>query len=286
MTSRQASFTSLAGQAMLSTTRLFCNKSGSTSSGTSFYYQHKVGDANYLFLVTNKHVVRGAVSGSFRALRKKPDGTPDLGNSVDVAIPDMTEDWHGHPDDTVDIAVRSIAQLVTQSQASKEPLHMVFLDTNIVPSDEVLSGLSPVEQIMMFGYPNGLADEVNNLPIVRSGITASHPAVDFGGEPKFLIDASVFPGSSGSPVFIINQGSYATSGGITVGTRVLFLGVLASGHYREESGRITKAPAPVAEGEIPVIDQMIDIGVVYRSSLIAETISAVIAGTAPLVNQK
>mgnify|MGYP003291781313 CR=1 FL=1 len=45
-------------------------------------------------------------------------------------------------------------------------------------------------------------DKKNNLPLVRTGTIASHPRKDFNGLPQFVIDAQVFPGSSGSPVFI------------------------------------------------------------------------------------
>ena len=41
------------------------------------------------------------------------------------------------------------------------------------------SELSAVEEILMIGYPNGLWDAVNNYPLIRRGVTASHPAVDF-----------------------------------------------------------------------------------------------------------
>ena len=46
------------------------------------------------------------------------------------------------------------------------------------------------------------------------------------GDKVFLIDAGVFPGSSGSPVFIFNQGSYPTTDGITIGNRLLFVGII------------------------------------------------------------
>lgn len=52
----------------------------------------------------------------------------------------------------------------------------------------------------MVGYPDGIWDEFNNQPIVRRGITATHPKNDFNGKGEFLIDAVCFPGSSGSPV--------------------------------------------------------------------------------------
>lgn len=69
----------------------------------------------------------------------------------------------------------------------------------------------------MIGYPNGLWDSQNNLPIIRRGITATSVKKDYNGKKEFLIDAAVFPGSSGSPVFIFNEGSYSVPGGFSNG---------------------------------------------------------------------
>lgn len=96
----------------------------------------------------------------------------------------------------------------------------------------------------MIGYPNGIWDFKNNMPIVRRGITATNPKLDYNGLPIFIIDCACFPGSSGSPVLIFNQGSYTDArGNINLGTgRVILLGVLFAG------------PQHIAEGEIKTID--------------------------------
>jgi len=96
----------------------------------------------------------------------------------------------------------------------------------------------------MIGYPNGIWDEKNNMPIIRRGITATSPKYDYNNLPIFIIDCACFPGSSGSPVLIFNQGGYVDAKGTLNlgGSRVLLLGVLYAG------------PQHVAEGEIKTID--------------------------------
>lgn len=63
----------------------------------------------------------------------------------------------------------------------------------------------------MLGYPIGLADARNNYPIFRKGYTAAHPAVDFNEDGIGLVDMACFPGSSGSPIYILNEGNGTAS---------------------------------------------------------------------------
>ncbi|MFR3321383.1 MAG: hypothetical protein ACLTSZ_09905 [Lachnospiraceae bacterium] len=83
--------------------------------------------------------------------------------------------------------------------------------------EEQIEYFAAIEDITFIGYPSGLYDSVNKLPIIRQGITATPIWNQFNGENVFLIDAGVFPGSSGSPVFIYNHGSYPTKDGIAIG---------------------------------------------------------------------
>ena len=66
---------------------------------------------------------------------------------------------------------------------------------------EELEQLEAIEEVVLIGYPAGIRDPAHLTPIARKGITATPPAWDYGGRPTFLVDASVFHGSSGSPVF-------------------------------------------------------------------------------------
>ena len=84
----------------------------------------------------------------------------------------------------------------------------------------------------MIGYPDAMADEKHNLPIVRRGITATDFKIDYEGRKEFLIDASIFKGSSGSPIVICNIGSFNNAEGkLCLGDRVLFLGVQYRGEF-------------------------------------------------------
>jgi hypothetical protein len=98
----------------------------------------------------------------------------------------------------------------------------------------------------MYGYPIGLWDSYNNFPIIRKGVTASSPSCDFNGQPEGVIDMACFPGSSGSPVFVINEGgTNFKGGGFTVMNRYVLLGVYTYGFQFNEEGNIILIDVPV-----------------------------------------
>ena len=72
-------------------------------------------------------------------------------------------------------------------------------------TDEWAENLDAIEDIIMVGYPNGIFDTTNNRPIVRKGITASDPKIDYEGKRLFMADIACYYGSSGSPVLVYKK---------------------------------------------------------------------------------
>jgi len=65
-----------------------------------------------------------------------------------------------------------------------------------------IGGYSIWERLLVIGYPEGIYDSANNLPIIRSATVASAIGVPFNRKPKFIIDAQLHEGTSGSPVLV------------------------------------------------------------------------------------
>jgi len=121
----------------------------------------------------------------------------------------------------------------------------INIDENLLPSEKLLGDLTALEEILMLGYPVGLWDTVNNMPIFRKGITATHPNLNYDGKDEFLIDAACYPGSSGSPVFLYNLGNYSNrQGGTVIGTRIALPGILYAGPQFSVEGEIKVLPIP------------------------------------------
>lgn len=241
------------GQQLLhSTVRILCeNAKGEKSSGTGFNLTIDVPNAVVPVIVTNRHVFEGQTRCEFQYTLADADGNP-TDKIKTIEITNFEKTWIGHPDPKVDLAILPIQQVRLALEAQNELLFYVNLSQGIIATQEMLDDLDAIEDVTMIGYPNGIFDHVNNLPVVRRGITATAPNTDFRGEKEFVIDAACFPGSSGSPVFIFNNGAYAHSGGITMGTRLMLIGILYGGFQHTAVGEIRQIPIPTALKPVPV----------------------------------
>jgi len=250
------------------------------SSGTGFLLSYKDGGYEHPFLVTNKHVVMGMREGSITFLVQR-NGLPILGEGFRVEITDWEQVWFGHPDKNVDIAICPFLPLALHIKNHHGiDVFCARISSEDIPTSQQLEELDALEPVTFVGYPNGLWDKKNFLPIARRGTTASPISVDFEGEPCFLIDASVFGGSSGSPVFILSQGGWEMKeGGVAFGSRFYFVGVIAKVFFRTQMNQIIPVPVPAQTQFLPMAEQkeMIDIGVVFKAHTVVETIEAYIA---------
>lgn len=250
---------------------------GHAGSGTGFILAEDQPDGGTaLLLVTNKHVVEGAALVTMHFLAASPDGTPNLGNELQVSA--QADAFVGHPDPDIDITMIGIGGALEQLAVSGRPPFFRSVATSMCATAEELNRFEPIEPVMFIGYPNGLYDSTSFLPIVRQGYAATALNVDYEGKPTFLIDASVFPGSSGSPVFLVPRPSTPDKfGNITIGGPVrppLLLGIIAAVHQRQVPILQTQAGAG-----IPFIYDLIDLGIVYKANEIHSLAAQMIAGS-------
>jgi len=132
-------------------------------------------------LVTNKHVIEDSESLRFSVRARDTDGGPNHGDQIHFAYNVAERNWIAHPDANVDLAVLPIAQFLNESREQDRHPCFVALDPTLIPNEEDLREYGAVENVVMVGYPIGLWDSVNNLPLARKGITATHPSIDYKG---------------------------------------------------------------------------------------------------------
>ena len=147
------------------------------------------------------------------------------------------------------------------------PELLVISNENITVGDE----------IFLLGYPAAIFDPRNVSPILRTGVIATVPLEGYAfnetlrasyGLPDwidgFLVDANVFPGSSGSVVVLKQQPTTIGPCGETVvsGAKKIpyVLGIV--------SGSI-----PIADAALGTVQRM-GLGVVYSANTIREVIES------------
>ena len=174
---------------------------GSEGSGTAFVMSHAHARGTYTFIVTNRHLVEDVRRGGL-VFTQKRNGQPAFGERFQLNIDDFPHAWFLHPDPEVDLAIIPMRPWEQAARDQGVELYYHVIDSRQAPDAATLRSLDALEEVLFIGYPNGVWDQVNLMPIMRRGTTATPIALDFEGRPEFLIDAAVYPGSSGSPVFI------------------------------------------------------------------------------------
>jgi hypothetical protein len=243
--------------------------------GTGFAYAAQTQQGSVHFLVTNKHVLRHARQVTISMIAATPEGLPALGKPASCSVGDVTSDiWFGHPDPRVDVAVMGLSFMANLLATQGNRPFYRCADASLSLNSASISELDALEEVVFVGYPSGLYDTANLLPIVRRGMTATPIAVDYRGLPAFLIDAAVFPGSSGSPVFILNQGMYRNRHNATViGNRLILLGVLAEYYSRPVDGPVREVPAQL----VASVQEALGLGTVFRAETIEPCIDQFLA---------
>lgn len=232
-----------------STVRIETNNSaGNSCSGTGFFFNLTIDGKIVPLIVTNKHVVRGMSKGRFILTERGKDDIPMYKQHFPISIDDGFEKyWIMHPDPLIDICAMPINPIIEMAHKQfNKSFFFIPFDNSLIPSKEQLGEIDIAEDIIMIGYPNGLWDSINNMPIVRRGIMATNITLDHNGKREFVIDAACFPGSSGSPVILFNKGGYTDKqGNLNWGSgRLMLLGILYAGPQLTVTGDIKVVTIP------------------------------------------
>lgn len=263
------------------TVRLECTDGQRSSVGTSFLYRiDGDGDSWTPVLVTNRHVVEGYTTARL-VLSQAPDfRTATPADAKTVTINDFQRLVVYHPNDAIDLAAIVIGPVINQIELGPNPINLTAIRESDIIDDDTASQLRYVEDILTVGYPQGLWDSHRNLPLFRGGLTATSPMLDYDNEPKFLIDCSIYPGSSGSPVFLYNSGVVFNSSknSASLGERTKLLGVVFAVQLYQADGRVTEV-TPTAAQAMARVGVPSSLGVVVRAKEILVLIDRVRAQT-------
>jgi hypothetical protein len=178
-----------------------------------------------------------------------------------------------------DVAVLPLPSGLAQFRSPPKCFDMTSPDIFVVPF--------PGQRVSVIGYPFGWGDELNHLPIWKTGHIASEPTRDFNGDPRFLVDLTGRPGMSGSPVVVGRRELLPSFGGqLNASVNGSLLGVYASvASY--QSGDPQEAEAVSIEEALEAGDSRrrpMELGGVWKASIIAQILASVDPRTVPTAN--
>lgn len=182
---------------------------GLNSVGTGFLYSSSLPDypdLSAILLISNKHVFCDpSKSIQIEFNEKLVNGDPEYGKLKKFEQNNFSNIYYEHPDSITDLACVNISGI------SSSNVYYKNLDDKFL-KDIDYKKIHPGSDVLFIGYPENRFDAINNLPLIRKGSIASVPYIDFNGRPEVVIDAQVFQGSSGSPVFVADNGHYKLLG--------------------------------------------------------------------------
>ena len=266
--------TSLIEEWMFSTIRInTTDEKGENWVSTGFIFGYPVSKEQSIpFLVTNRHVIENQISIELHLIKEK-DGKPDLDNTITLPITDLENHWHFHPNPKMDVAIMPFGRIVRHIEKGGSQIFFKLVSGSLIPSLDEYHEMDAMEEILFIGYPSGLYDQKNNTPIIRKGSTATPIYLNYNGDPKYLIDATVFPGSSGSPVFIIdNNIHWGKADRMPKDSRILFVGIVSNNITFDNEGTMITQEKPVKSQKIPLIFENFHLGIVFKPEMIKETI--------------
>jgi hypothetical protein len=154
--------------------------------GTGFIVTSPKG---HLLLVTAKHVVRDDEGAVLQDLvyRVNRRGAPGVGFLIDKGMSPLGGTWRLSKTD--DVAVRFICQ--------PDDADLYRLPTDALLLRGRVRAGAPV---IVAGYPLGMISNANSFPVLRRGIVSMREAP---GTSALLVDAELYPGNSGGPVFYV-----------------------------------------------------------------------------------
>lgn len=253
-----------------STVRIECiNTKNEISTGTAFMMCLKeTQHSSVPVLVTNKHVIENSAIGKFYLTSANADGSAIKQSHRLVEIENFASQWILHPDPNIDLAVFRLGPLLNKALNENHPFFYMPITPRIIPTTQQRESLSVLEEVIMVGYPDGIWDHVNNFPVIRKGITATHCAVNLNGRAEFLVDMAIFPGSSGSPVFVYNNGYKASfNGNISAGMPSLqLIGINYACAVHSAVGEITFINTPTSHLPRSITQIPNNLGVIINSS--------------------
>jgi hypothetical protein len=176
-------------------------------------------DNQHVCLLTAKHMFYYPPDGYFptqismRLPKDSPGEEDDLGVVIPLVVNGINV-WKTTSQDS-DLAVVALPDL-----SKYKNIHAVGL-RDFGTADDIFQSAS----VIVLGYPGILGEHYQTTPIARGGMIAWTDPDDPQRKP-FLVDANMFGGNSGGPVFRLRNG-FDRHGNLNLGGGISFIGIIS-----------------------------------------------------------
>jgi len=265
-------------------TLLLTGFQGRQIQGTGFFYDELAPEdpntkgfywreVEATWIVTNRHVLLPKVEGNeiipdtitFHV--RKVVGQGIVWEPVILDVTEIKKRLKLHTDSEVDVAILRVDDLLRERMKPGN-IYMTLssVSEEDLPENKNISA-EVADDVVIIGYPKGFYDEKNIFPIVKSGIIATRWGMNFNDMPVFLIDAKLFPGSSGSVVVTKPISSIVAEGPMKDEreTQFAFLGVYSGEPFRQQE--------PIDLDDITIIRKdSFNVGTVWYGKLVVDIV--------------
>ena len=176
--------------------------------GTGFFYNF----LDQTYIITNRHVmlpVNGEPADEIHFFIRDSSDLESVNWKTISVESGIGEDWFEPPlnewlDYNIDVAaipinqkLTNFSELINNKSPNVETGSTAFDPEMIMHGDDIVSG---GDVVLVIGYPDGLLDSDTYFPLLRNARISTPFGVAFQRQPKFITDAMMYPGMSGSPI--------------------------------------------------------------------------------------
>lgn len=200
--------------------RFICQATGFLIGFISHNSKDPVKRSYNLFLVTNRHVFENK-EGVYLRFNKISGGAEIFAQSL--FFTDKEPRWLAHRNKGVDIALLNVNPQVLQQHKVD---FAIFIEEMFAYYRNFRKiGIEAGDEVYILGFPMGIAGELQNYPYVKYGIISRMDEEIMKDKRAYLIDSSIFPGNSGSPVVLKPTITFLT--GTSAVSQIYLLGLVS-----------------------------------------------------------
>ena len=186
---------------LLSTVRLRTRSSNNEIyDATAFIFIYQMEQGDFPFLVTTYSAVQRASIGSMSFFQQIDDEFA-LGKPHILDIDNFSKLWYSRDEVSHNVAITPFLPFAKHLSEKGVSIVTQGITSQHLPANKNYYELTFNSPLYYVGYPIGVWDHKNYLPIVRNAVIASLPMVNYQGHEQLLLNTTVLAGSEGSPVF-------------------------------------------------------------------------------------